>query len=100
MSRGKIPVFDHVGTKLLYYETPTRAAGLLACGAACKLAENPLELRLTNAPSRKLDDGRPDRSLTVPPGGIMAAADGSLSCIAIVEAYGKEPVAVQVEKTV
>lgn len=87
MSRRTIPVRDHVGRKVLFHETKKRAAEMIGSGTAFVLVADPLEIALTRGPSEAARDARPDLSLTMPPGVILGAADGSKKCEMIIESY-------------
>jgi hypothetical protein len=83
----KVSVFDHLGCKKLFEKTRTQATGMVERGVAFVLLQNPLEIALTQAPTKKVLDGRPDRSLTMPLSVMIDAADGVPSSLAIVNAY-------------
>lgn len=89
MSRGKVPVFDHTAKKVLYHETRARALELIGRGVVFVLATDPLEVALTRPPAKKVYTGRPDQSLTVPPGVLVGAVDDVAACKAIVEGYAE-----------
>jgi hypothetical protein len=88
MSKSKcIPLFDGTARTVLRHMKRAEALEMVGRGDAFVLASDPLEIALTRKPARKETDGRPDLSLTVPPGVVLGAADGSPACRAIVDGY-------------
>jgi hypothetical protein len=82
-------VFDSSARSTLFHVTRTKALEMIGRSEAFVLVSDPLQVALTRKPRLKKMDGKPDRSLTVPPSVLIDAADGSPACCAIVNGYKK-----------
>lgn len=71
VSRKCVPVFDHVGRRVLFHKTQTQALQMVDAGVAFVLSNDPLEVAFTNAPTSS------DRSLTLSRSVVVGAARGS-----------------------
>lgn len=78
MSRSKcVRVFESSARTILRHVKRAEALEMVERREAFVLSNDPLEIALTRKPTRKETDGRPDLSLTISPGVLLAAAAGS-----------------------
>jgi hypothetical protein len=83
----RVPVFDSFAHKVLFFTSRTKAESMLENRSACILSQRPLEIRLRSGQTSRAAHQllTPDRSLTVGPAVVHAAAASDPHCQQIVE---------------
>lgn len=87
--KNSVLVYDSSSRSVLFRVTREKAINMIERREAFVVLSEPLQIALTRKPRLKEMNGKPDRSLTVPPSVLIDAADGSPACCAIVNGYKK-----------
>lgn len=82
----RVRVFDHLARNVVRHVEQSEAADLISRGICFRLSDN--EIALNHRPGRAaIDQGKPDRSLTVGPAVVRGAADEIPGDVAIIASY-------------